>query len=759
MTFPGSFYPGTEYPNLYVEPQSTASTTNVKSFASRVIVNGAARPHISWSDDREISGDLPAQVVAGSGLTQATGSVVWAPLANVSDGSETPWNMKGAWRPRRGDTVVIKEFDGTREWTAFTGVIDKTTGSVGGPMQSTIIDAYDRFSAPLSHEPMMNVMHPAGGGGSYRGVGLTHTYFVDLAFRAAGFNVTPPQEPHSLLHIPGQSSIWPHRGTCVTAGVRTGSASYPVNSYASWGFAVSNAQATYLPDGGTQTANDPVQLTMVVAEQSAGFAYLRVGYAGTWLQLSVNANRLATIMLGDTVVASIQLPPGDDVISALVRGYTFTLRSRSGLEAKGAMAFGGSAQISTITVGIDPTARIAGIQVSAPEAGQEFRSINFQPNAHINVSNVSLMGILRASPAITNKSAASLLDEISSATLSCMWINELGHAQWWPAAAIHGRNAYRTLTTADDIMSLDWEEDLVSSASRVSVKYKQHAVKLSKWPSVRVWQGSANQLESGDELEDFVEPSADEAWLGVAETPIRIGGSNWDAYNRLRGSFVGVNYTKDGQHHDGAGLVTGITMDKLGPNKYLIKHVAGTYPSDVVANQSTSPNHVLLWENRRDKPLPDIGAHAQVKWTDQTYSPSQAGGAGPELEHDTGVWVPATTVPSVFNYLAGQTATPQPVIRGMDIVPNPRLMLGDMVIIRSTQYLGIELKALVVGVSRSHDASGFTQSLDVRVTDASKLTETYAEFHSNMSGSQVTYAGWQQQSPLPPLTYGQFNTP
>ncbi|RAX50854.1 hypothetical protein DQ353_00175 [Arthrobacter sp. AQ5-05] len=642
----------------------------------------------------------------------------------------------------------------------FTGVIDKTTGSVGGQMRSTIIDAYDRFSAPVSHEPLLNVMPPASGGGDFRGTGLTHTYFVDVAFRAAGFFVTPKQEPNCLLHVPAQGTIWPHRGRCVTAGVRSGSASYPTNSYASWGFAVSNAQATYLPEGATITANDNIQMTMVVGAEHAGFAYLRVGYEGTWVQLAVNVDRKASIMLGETIVASVQLPPGDDVVQVLIKGYTFKLRSRSGGEATGVVAFGGQSIITTITLGADPDARVAGMQVSNPTTSfDEFRSVGFQPNAHINVSNVSLMGILRASPAIAGQTAAALLDEISSATLSCLWIDETGKAQWWPAAAIRSRNANRTITTADDILELNWEEDLLSSAARVSIKYKKHAVKLSKWPAVRVWQGSANQLESGDVTEDFAEPGADEAWVGVAETPTRLGGSNWDAYNKLRGSFVGVYYSADGQTSSAAGLVTDITMSKLGPNKYLIRHTAGTYPADVVANQSTSPIHTLLWDNRKGKPLPDIGAHAQVKWTDQTYSPSQVGGAGPELVHETGVWVPESTVPNVFDYLAGQTATPQPVITGMGIEPNLRLMLGDMINIRSTRYLGIELKALIVGMGRSHDSSGFSQSLDVRVVEAVKLTETYAEFSANMSGSQVTYAEWQQQGPVPPLSYTQFNTP
>ena len=733
------------------------SSAAVSQLKTRVLVNGVERPHVSWSDNREISGDLPAQVVAGSGITQATGTIGWA-TQGISETSKTPWNMKGGWRPLRGDRIEIWCGDGASEWRVFIGVVDKTTGQVGEDMQSTLIDDCDRFSARVTHEPLLNVMPPASGGGEFRGVGLTHTYFVDLAFRAAGFFVTPKQEPNCIFHVPGQGSIWPHRGRCVTAGVQEGSASYPTNSYAEWGFAISNAQATYLPEGDELTADDPVQLTMAVASGHAGFAYLRVGYQSTWIQLSVNNSRKVTISLGFDEVVSFTIPPGDDIIQALVKGYTFRIRSRSGMESSATRTFGGSATVSKITVGIDAGARVGGLQVSNPASSfDEFKSVSFQRNARISVSDVSLMGILRASPAIQTRSASELLDEISSATLSCLWINELGHAQWWPALAFRNRDSSRTLTTADDIFSLGWEESLLSSASRVSVRYKQHAVKLSKWPAVRVWQGSTNQLESRDEVEEFIEPGADEAWIQVSEDPIRLGGSTWDAYNRLRGSFVGVYYSSEGQTSSSAGLTTDITLSKLAPNKYLVRHKAGKFPDDVVANTATSPNHTLLWDNRRDKPLPDICAFAQVTWSAQTYSPTQAGGAGPELEHDVDLWVPVSKVPNVFDYLAGQTATPQPVVTGLSVNPDPRLQLGDVVTIRSEKFLGIQLTVLIVGMDRSGGPDGYSQDLTVKVLDAKALSQTYHEFGASMLGVAVSYAQFEASSPPAPVSYGKFN--
>ena len=38
----------------------TLATDPVKAWTSRVLIDGVTRPHVSWSLDRELTGDLPA---------------------------------------------------------------------------------------------------------------------------------------------------------------------------------------------------------------------------------------------------------------------------------------------------------------------------------------------------------------------------------------------------------------------------------------------------------------------------------------------------------------------------------------------------------------------------------------------------------------------------------------------------------------------------------------------------------------------------
>lgn len=725
---------------------------DIRHITTRVVVNGVDRQHVSWTLDGEISGDLPEQVVAGSGITQATGTIIWAASEDVSDASANPWNRRTGWLPSKGDSVLVYAGDGVSEWVQFTGVIDTTTGNVGGTVQSTVIDAYDQLSAQVSHPALLAVMPPVNRGGSYRGVGLVHTYYVDLAFRAARFFCTPQQEPGCVFHVPAQGGIWPHHGSLLTAGTQDGTGSYPSNNFASWGFAVSNFQATATP-ASSRPATDPVQLTAVIAESHAGLFYLRAAYGSSYVQLTINSSKLVSANIGTTVVASMQLL-GEAVVQLLYKNGTVTLKASTGQIATGSGSLSGS--MGTVTFSGQPGARVAGMQISHPSLAQEFRSIGFVRNARINTSNVSHMGVLTAVPAIQPQAAHELLDQISSATLSCMWINELGEMQWWPALAIQAQPVRDTLTTLDDILEMDWEDSLLGSRSKVSIKYLEPAIKISPWQNITVYEGDGATMESGEKSEEIVGPGSDEAWYGVDEDPTRLGTSSWALYNPRRGSFVGGFFSSEGVTTSESGLTLSIGFLKRGVSNYRITHTVGTLPADVSANLATSPTSPSLWDRNRDKPLPRLGAFGYAKWSDAEYSPVQVGGVGPELVHDGGSWIPFDIADRYFSYLSGKTSMPQPTVSGLEVVFDPRRQRGDIVRVSSPALLGVEMTALIVGLSTNAD-NGITQTLSVRILSVSRIGQTYAEFQNSIPGSSMTYSQWQLLGPLPE-TYDHFNT-
>lgn len=728
---------------------------DVLTYTSRVLVNGVQRNASSWSDDRELSGDLPQQVVAASGITQASGTIVWAPEKDVEARPTNPWNPAG-WMPRRGDRVEIFASDGVTEWKQFHGVIDKTTGDLSAGFQSTIIDDYDKLSASVSHAALLRVMPPSGGGGDpYRGIGLMPQYYVDYALRQAGFNCTPNAEYASALTVHMQGSLWPFRGSLSS---NAGGSKNPGNHSAPWGLALSDFDVTYSL-WGSHNGSESLQMTLMAAPEHSQGALIQTNYGSTFVQLVISASRTAQVWLGGTSIATLVLGSAT-IVSMLAKSGTVTLRTNTGATASGSMVVPSGA-VSSARLYAAPGSRIAGAQVSFPtRTVDELASTRFTPNARLDTASLFLTGVIDAAPTIEGATAESLLSEIGSATLSAMWIDETGVMQWVASDALRERASSRTVTTLDDVFSLDWEDGLLGTASKVSAKGRKPAVTKGRWKTALLARGGGSgSMKSGDEAEIILEPDSDTDWILPSTTFLRVGGSGaiWGSANNPEYSLTGLYYSADGGTTEASGLNITITTESLGLQKVLVKYVAGTWPSDVEGVLATSPTAATLWPKNRDKELPKLVGSGKIVWTDQQVTAIGAGGPGPELVHDAGPWGCRTDSTIMLDryatYIQTQTSTPHPVISGMRIVPDPRLQLGDVVTVQSG-LMGATLNVLITGVSKGFDAGGMSMSLDVRVISVSITGVTYEQWNS--SGAPITYAQLNALSPTP-QTYTQFN--
>lgn len=730
-------------------------TSDVQEFTTRILVNGVQRYASSWSDDRELSGDLPQQVVAASGVTQATGSISWVSEKDVNERPMNPWNPSG-WLPAKGDRVEIYAGDGVTEWKQFHGVIDRTTGDLESGFQSTIIDDYDKLSATVSHQALLRVMPPSNGGGeAYRGIGLMALYYVDHAMRQAGFHCTPNSEFNAALTVYGQGSIWPARGSLAST---SSSSSHASTHVAPWGLALSNFEATYSL-WGSHDASEPVQITMNVAPGHTGAGYLHVSYATGHVRLQMDG-RVATVIRSGTTIGTLNIGAAT-VVSLLAKGGAWTLRTNTGATATGSMSMPSGAA-STAIVSADANSRLAGFQVSFPSRTvDELRSTYHVPNARLDTSSLYLNGIIDAAPTIENRTAQDLLQEIGDATLSAMWIDETGVMQWVPSDTLRDRTPSRTVTTLDDVLSLSWEDGLLGTASKVTAKGRKPGITKGRWKTVVLARGGgSNSMKSGDELEIFLEPDGDSDWIQPSTTFLQVGGSGaiWGSANNPDYSLTGLYYSADGGTTETTGLNVTITTEVLGLQKVLVKYVAGNWPSDVEGVLSTSPTAETLWPKNRDKELPKLVGAGRVEWTDQQVVATGAGGPGPELVHEVGPWGCRTDSTLMLDryasYIQLQTSKPLPVINGLGIVPDPRLQLGDVITVNS-DLMGVSLRVLITGVSKSFDSGGLSMELSVRVISASVTGITYEQWNS-IGDLPLTYAQLNSLAPTP-QTYSQFN--
>lgn len=725
---------------------------DVLAYTTRVLVAGVQR-YGSWSVSRELSGDLPAQVVAVAGVTQASGSVSWFQEKDVSERPMQPWNPP-EWLPARGERVEIFVSDGVTEWKQFHGVIDKTTGSLDGGFQSTLIDDYDKTSASVTHQAMLRSMPPLAIDGSetYRSAGLHPLYYVDFALRAAGFHCTPPREWDSLLFAPIQGSWWPHFGQLASTS------GDGLNTVAPWGLGRKDGSATYLP-AANPAMGVTVQASILVAPDHADTAEIVMNYGPSdHLRLSLNAGREAIALKNGVEVCRLTIGAGI-VVSMLAKAGTISLRTDTGATASGAFTASGVG-LSDIRVTSGLSSSVAGFQVSLPAlASHEHISTLWKPSAVLDTSSLLLSGIIDAAPVIEGMTAADLLGEIGKSTLSAMWIDETGVFRWVASDALRARTPARTVTTLDDVLSLGWEDGLLGTASKVTVKYQRPSVTKSRWRTVVLSRGGGSQsIKSGDEAEIFLEPEADTHWILPSFDFLEVGGtvSTWASANNPAYSLVGLYYTTDGGTTESVGLACTITTSQLGPQKAVVKYVAGTWPSDVEGVLKTSPTRSSLWPKNRDQDLPRLMGRGLVKYLGQEVSATGAGGPGPELVHDIGVWAgrtDSTLIPDrMASYIQSQTATPSPIITGVSIVPDPRLQLGDVITVESA-LMGVTLTVLITGMSTGHAAGGMSMELSVRVISADVTGMTYEQF--NMGGN-LTYAQLNALAPTP-QTYAQFN--
>lgn len=736
-------------------------SSDVQAFTSRVLVNGVERPVNSWSVDRELTGDLPAQIVAVSGVTQATGSIEFASEQDITESGINPWNRSTGWLPKSGDRVDIYAGDSVTEWKQFTGAIDRITGSIGSGFQATIIDDYDKLSVSISHVPLLRVMPPLSDGGEYRAAGLSSIYFVDYAARAAGFHCTPKPEYDAAWSAPLQGSLWPNRGT-LTAGLVGGVDSGPWASItpAPWGVSMGDFQNTYTPRR-SELATVPLQVTLMVAADHAGNTTLNTYFGATDnVSLAVAGSRTVTARLNGTDVTSIVMGSAT-VVTLLIKAGAWTLKTNKGATATGTRTMPTGVTMDRIIFTADINSHVAGAQISHPDtASREFAALNETPTAILDYSNTQHSGIIDASPTIENRAASDLLEEIGAATLTSVWIDESGVFRCAPSIALRSRTPVRTVTTLDSILSLDWDDSLLGQRSSVTVQYRELAISSGKYQNKILFQGSGETLESTEILEEFVEPGANEDWIMPDESMIILSSANWATYNSRRGTMGGVFYSStDGSTTSDTGLSTTITMDKLGISRYKIKHVAGSFPAGVTANLGTSPTDTALWERLRDKPLPVVRGYAKVEGAQSNRPPIITGAKGPELTHDAGPWNSRTdstiVVDRIGSFIADQTANPKPTITGLSITPDPRLQLGDVITISSPDLMGVTMTALVVGVSSSFGSS-YEQSLTVRIINVTTTYTSYAEYDASLGGSNLTYAQWQALGPIP-QTYTQFN--
>lgn len=717
---------------------------DVRELTTYALVNGVRREVESFTSDRDLAGDLPEQVAAGGGVSGGSGTIVWAQLEDMQSREMSPWHKPAGWPPSSGDRVVVYTTDGVTDFPRFTGAIDKSSGTVGGGMQSTVIDDRDKLNATFTHEALLRHHTPFGEGNSYRSIGLNHWYPLTMALRKAGLYNTPPAVADVAVSVPMQGSMWPEAGTVTSAGGNGGTIHAGFYT-APWGYAAEGFICTYQPRT-TYDASQPLQITMMVAPDHAGVFYTDVQYTtGQQVRFRASADRglIAYWDGGSGYTSVLSLPAslmnGATMATLLVKGGVWTIRTDNGQQVSAAQVVSGGAMLlvrGTAAAG----ARVAGWQVSRPNtASHEFASLRWTRSMRFTPGN--LASTMDMMPRLENRSVAELVDEICKSALIAAWFDESGVFQLVSSDKLRGAVPVQTLTTLDDITELGWEDSLLSVRSKVEVTWKDPSISKGRSQRKELFRGSGDSMESADNIEVWATPDDDTEWFGVDRDLIILTDANWGTYNSKRGSFAGAFFSNSaGTEVPTSGNPLTITTENVGSVALKINHVAGSLGSGIEVNLKTSPSAQAMWAYLRGQNLPIIRGYGEGKWVDAVTASAILGPSyAPALTHELGYWGQeffdgGSVAQRLADFIASMVTAPAPTLSGVGVLYDPRRQLGDVITIQAG-ILDVTIQALIVGISESHAPGDHTQELTVRIISVTSTRKvTYDELASAWTG-------------------------
>lgn len=742
---------------------SLPSANDVTTPQSVVAWDGRTGDATGVSITSEIPSHLPDQVTGVGGIMASTGSADWAFGTDVSDTSETPWT---ATTPEPGDPITIDLGRDDVLSRVFTGMVDDSGGSAsGGVSSSGIIDRIHSLDRAVTIPPLARIMPPPTTDGSTtpRHIGLVGSYLVDRVLRDCGYYATPPLGARCVFSAPLTGSTWPERGGLVRShragtwreqpyfsnawnsplGYRLYAEYEPqLDGYHAEGD-LSRPMEIVLSAGNTQ--EDSCRIECVWGNGAAIAVGLTSGKSVT-VQFTYPTDTSTRTMVFSATTAEIGSwrhisvrfePNGDKTASITVR----TNFGRSKRLGRASLPWWTEhTPMKKITVDLRGNV-VGGLQVLFPASPSGLEA--YTPTA--NITSQSTLASLNGSPAIVSRPAIELLKEWSEQECAAVWLDEDGVFQWRNRDAFVSGNVVWEGNSLDNLMDYEWFHSADGTRAAAIVHYQEVAQQRSNKSRLIVWQGSGQTMEPDDEIEEFISPPNDEAWISVDATPqVFTGTAGGFAFNNGRGSWVGYTaYDKDGKVHASSDNVGYNAITRaLGPNTWKITQTwAGHVPAGVDHIKLTTPAETsALFSSWKDQNLPILRAQAKLMFGDAVQRATVSGApkwAG-DLNHDAGWWIQDESQARALAYwLAQQTAKPLPVVDEVRISPDARLQRGDKIRVTDHHRTGVSIVGVITKIQHRVSSGRHEMVLRLLVTQVTADRPTLGEYDAVFSGATL----------------------
>ena len=160
------------------------------------------------------------------------------------------------------------------------------------------------------------------------------------------------------------------------------------------------------------------------------------------------------------------------------------------------------------------------------------------------------------------------------------------------------------------------------------------------------------------------------------------------------------------------------SWEVLDSERVVLTHTAGTLAAGETVVLKTHETDTNYKPFRRDKPLPIIRGKGKVIWQDLVTMSSITGPANAQLlEHDAGPWVQQGGLQELADWLAADVTLPNPVIKDVPVIADPRRQLADVVWLEAPGHMNIRLKVLITSLSISASPGQMDQTIGGRVLE------------------------------------------
>lgn len=743
--------------------ESWDSSQPVTEVSGRLDIDGKEVIATDLSASRSIPSNLPDQVAGVGGYSAATGSATVLPLESSSEKSPTPW---GSSTPRPLSSVNAYAVSGKNSVPVFSGVLDSTKGKASESDTSVkLVDISDRLNRAVSVPPLCRLMPPPTTDGSTTPmhIGLVGSYYVDRVLRDCGFYATPPIGGRCVLSVPLTGSTYPERGRITRSGREGGWRDQPYFSNAWHSPLGYRLYAEYEPQlDGYHAEGDlsrPMEIVLSAGNTQEDSCRIECVW-GNGAAIAVGLTSSKSVMvqftyptdtstrgtvftattseIGNWRHISVRFDPNGDKSTAITVRTNYGRSKRLG---RATLPWGTEhTPMKNVTVDLRGNV-VGGLQVLFPAAPSGLEQ--YEPTA--NITGPPEMASLWGGPAIINEPAIDLLTKWSKAECAATWIDEFGVFQWRNRVSFTSGAVVTEVDSANSLLDLTWSHDVQGASRRAVVGYKEVAIQRSNTSRMEVWEGSGQTMAPGDIMEDFVSPPTDEVWIKVDGTPkVFQAETSKQEFNTAYGSWVGYTaYDSKGNESTlGDRVGYGSIVEFIDSQTWKITQTWDGYvPSGVDhIKLQTRDGGTALKPQWQGQNLPLLRAQMRLKMNQVSLMSVAKGPVeAPDLTHNADWWIQTSDqARSLANWLAQQTIKPRPIVDGIEIMPDPRLQLGDKIHVHDTHRTGLRITGVITEIDQDISAGDYSMSLKLLVTAVMADKPTLSDYDSVFSGAELS---------------------